>query len=129
MYELDSAPSVPATARREVRAVLTDWQVSPEAIDTAVQVISEIAANAVEHTLSSRVQFEVGCYPDGEIHVAVRDSGPRPEAPLAARTDGTLKERGRGLLLVDTLTSKWGAEPVPENGLLVWAMIQTGGPA
>lgn len=128
VYVLDRTLTVPTIARRQVRAALTDWQVSPEDIDTAVQVISEIAANAIEHTLSPRVRLEVERLPD-EIQVAVRDSGPRPKAPLAARTDAGMEEGGRGLLLVHALAARWGAEPVPGNGLRVWAAIRPGGSA
>ncbi|MFE4264511.1 ATP-binding protein [Streptomyces sp. NPDC056883] len=128
VYVLDRTATVPTIARRRVRAALVDWQVPPEDIDTAVQVISEIATNAIEHTLSRRVCLEVERYPD-EIQVAVRDSGPRPQAPLAARTDAGMEEGGRGLLLVHALAARWGAEPVPGNGLRVWATIRPGGPA
>ncbi|MGW9436727.1 ATP-binding protein [Streptomyces sp. NPDC055607] len=129
VYVFDRAPTVPALARRRVRAALTAWQVSPDDIDTAEQVIAELAANAIEHTESRRIRLEVERHPD-EIQIAVRDSGPRPQTSLAARTDSNagLEEGGRGLLLVHALAARWGADPTPGNGLRVWAAIRPGAP-
>ncbi|QIP74700.1 ATP-binding protein [Streptomyces sp. VN1] len=129
VYVFDRAPTVPALARRRVRAALTAWQVSPNDIDTAEQVVAEIAANAIEHTESRRIRLEVERHPT-EIQVAVRDSGPRPQTSLAARTDSNdgLAEGGRGLLLVHALAARWGADPTPGNGLRVWAAIRPGAP-
>lgn len=128
-YVLDRDLTAPTLARHRVREDLTDWKVSPDHIDTAVQVISEIATNAVEHTQSVRIRLEVERYPD-EIQIAVRDSGPRPRAALTASNgepcDG-LAEGGRGLYLVQELAARWGAEPTPGNGLRVWAAIRSGG--
>ncbi|MGW5048391.1 ATP-binding protein [Streptomyces griseoluteus] len=129
VYVFDRAPTAPALARRRVRAALTAWQVAPDDIETAEQVIAEIAANAIEHTQSLRIRLEVERHPD-EIQVAVRDSGPRPQTSLAARTDSnaSLEEGGRGLLLVHALATRWGADPTPGNGLRVWAAIRPGAP-
>ncbi|MFF1737216.1 ATP-binding protein [Streptomyces sp. NPDC058247] len=127
-YVLDRDLTAPTLARHRVREDLTDWKVSPNHIDTAVQVISEIATNAVEHTQSLRIRLEVQRYPD-EIEIAVRDSGPRPGGALTARNGfgNGLTEGGRGLYLVQELAARWGAEPTPGNGLRVWAAIPSGG--
>ncbi|MFJ8388565.1 ATP-binding protein [Streptomyces sp. NPDC094438] len=127
-YVFDRDLTAPTLARRRVREDLTGWKVSPDHIDIAVQVISEIATNAVEHTESVRIRLEVQRHPD-EIEVAVRDSGPRPRAGLTARngSGNGLAEGGRGLYLVQELAARWGAEPTPGNGLRVWAAIPSGG--
>lgn len=127
VYVFDRAPTVPTLARRRVRDALTDWRVPPDDIDTAEQVVSEIATNAIAHTESQRIRLEVELHSD-EIKVAVRDSGPRPLTSLTARTDSNadLAEGGRGLLLVHALAARWGADPTPGNGLRVWAAIRPG---
>lgn len=127
-YVFDRDLTAPTLARHRVREDLTGWKVSPNHIDTAVQVISEIATNAVEHTESVRIRLEVQRYPN-EIEVSVRDSGPRPRAALTARngSGNGLAEGGRGLYLVQELAARWGADPTPGNGLRVWAAIPSGG--
>ena len=126
-YVFDRDRRTAALARHQVRADLTDWNVPEERIESAVQVVSEIATNAVEHTQSMRIRLEVERHPE-EIRIAVRDSGPRPQAPLDTylTAPADLAEGGRGLLLVQLLAARWGAEPTPGNGLRVWAAIPAG---
>lgn len=119
-YVFDRDRRTAALARHQVRADMTDWKVPEERIDSAVQVVSEIAANAVEHTQSVRIRLEIEPHPE-EIRISVRDSGPRPKAPLATylAAPADLSEGGRGLLLVQLLAARWGAEPTQGNGLRV----------
>lgn len=126
-YVFDRDRRTAGLARRQVREDLMDWKVPEERIESAVQVVSEIATNAVEHTNSVRIRLEVERRPE-EIRIAVRDSGPRPKVPLLAylTTPADLAEGGRGLLLVQLLAARWGAEPTPGNGLRVWAAIPVG---
>ncbi len=129
VHEIDGNDAAPSQARRLVRRHLTAWQAPAECIDATLIVVSELATNAVRHTKSVRISLELIGRP-GEIEVAVRDSGPRPRAPLSVQPDPTgLSQNGRGLGIVQTLAARWGAEAAPGSGLRVWAVLKREGSA
>ncbi|WP_369171854.1 ATP-binding protein [Streptomyces sp. R28] len=59
--------------------------------------------------------------PDGRIRLDVTD--PDPHAWLILRRPGTDDETGRGLLLLDSLTRRWGVWLTPA-GKTVWCELQ-----
>ena len=79
---------------------------------------SELATNAITHADSGyRLRLSLN---DSGLRVDVIDSGdgtPEPQPP------SWTAEHGRGLLLVDALTTAWGLEVVPDGGKLVWAEL------
>jgi histidine kinase-like protein len=83
--------------------------------------VSELCANAIEHTASGHggvFIVEVDCPRDGVARVAVTDDGGR-SVPTAGSPD-LMAERGRGLAMVAACTSRWGfSEAYP--GRTVWA--------
>jgi anti-sigma regulatory factor (Ser/Thr protein kinase) len=85
-----------------------------ETIDVARLLTSELATNALIHAQSA---FDVAAYEsDGVVHVEITDgSSIRPE-PIAARQ---LDPHGRGLYLVEELSSEWGVVDAPP-GKTVW---------
>lgn len=112
-------PEAVSQARRAVQSVLSTWVDGGPAADAIVLLISEVVTNAVVHggphgegdrvTLSverrhDRVRVEVtDCHPN----VPERGSA-EPESPS-----------GRGLLLVEALSSAWGVTP-GRPGKTVW---------
>lgn len=111
----------PSTARRFLRDRLRAWAVSEEAAATAELCLSEVVTNAVIHAgSSSRL---VVALIDGALEVRVRDKGGRPHAhEIVSPTHDPgdpLRVHGRGLMLVDALSSGWGAE-AQEDGTSVW---------
>lgn len=126
-YVLDGTETAPARARRHVRMDLTALRLPEECIERAVLVVSELATNAVRHTGSERIRLEIEPFAD-EVHVAVRDSGPRPQTPLhqiaVEQGDPADCEHGRGLDIVRQLSTRWGSSPTPGAGLRVWAAIE-----
>jgi hypothetical protein len=54
------------------------------------------------------------------LRVAVTDAGTGAPEPRHA---SSTREGGRGLYLVDALTSAWGMEPRPDGGKVVWAEL------
>lgn len=88
--------------------------------DDVVQCVSEVAANAVEHTASGQGEFGVAIIRlDQEgVRIEVTDAGgvDTPRVLADGRADGT---RGRGLLLLAALTDRWGAEQRSPGGV-VW---------
>ena len=117
VLELPKALTSAALARRFVTATLTDWSLQP-LIDPALLVASELAANAVTHADSAfRIQLSLT---QRTLRIDVIDFGqgtPEPPPP------STTHEPGRGLLLIDALTTAWGIEEGPGSGKLVWAEI------
>jgi anti-sigma regulatory factor (Ser/Thr protein kinase) len=111
--EFASNPVAVPAGRRFVAALLDDWGCA-HLTDTAILLTSEILTNAVVHGLGPvRLQLR---HTDLEIAVIVSDRGwyqPRPR--LADLTD----ESGRGLSLLELLSTSWGARATPD-GKDVW---------
>src|SRR5690242_3476265 len=111
--ELTSAQAARAFVAQKVR----EWNLGP-LLDDALLVASELAANAVTHA-ESGCQLRVSLHPT-TLRIDVLDTGAgTPEPQPASNTS----EHGRGLHLVDALTSAWGLEVVPGQGKLVWAEL------
>jgi anti-sigma regulatory factor (Ser/Thr protein kinase) len=113
---LPPAPSSARTARRAVAEVVRERD--PQVADTAELLASELVANAVQHA-ASPLHFRVEVDAD-RVRLAVRDREPT----LPQRRDPSPDDLfGRGLLLVEDLASDWGAEPVPDDGKVVWCVV------
>lgn len=111
--------------RHEIAAHLTSLGVEPEVVDTAALLVSELLANAVTHgappircaaTVSRAGSWSV-------VRVEVWDgSGAAP----VLRNQEIESESGRGLQLVEKLSSCWGWSAT-ENGKMTWFEIETRG--
>ena len=103
-------------ARALVRDALRDWGLGVISDDAAL-VVTELVTNAVRHGGSAfRLQLSRTA---GAFRIEVVDDGegtPEPQPP------DTEAEGGRGIMLVDAMSSSWGVENVPQ-GKLVWAEI------
>ena len=102
-------------ARRWVTELLEGWALSCAVRDDGALLTSELATNAVVH---ARTSFEVTVIErPGVVRVTVSDDDPALPSPReAGRTDNG----GRGLRLVQEVSSAWGAESVPGDGKVVW---------
>jgi anti-sigma regulatory factor (Ser/Thr protein kinase) len=107
-----------AAARRFVREQLGDDAAAP-ARDAVELMVSELATNSVKH---ARAAFTVTIERDGEeIRVQVHDAG--IGRPVAA-SPGLLYTTGRGLQIVELLSSRWGV--IEESGgKTVWFTLRT----
>ena len=101
-------------ARRFVDEVLSRWHCQA-VLDDVQLLVSELVTNAVVHA-DSDVEVAVRLLPDS-VRIEVVDRAPadalRPSRPPQD------SESGRGLMLVETLASAWGVEPL-ETGKAVW---------
>ncbi|WP_165989647.1 ATP-binding protein [Streptomyces sp. YIM 98790] len=116
-----------AEARRMTRLRLDRWGVPEEARETAALVVSELFTNAVVHTDSEsvvwRLRRDPGPEGDGEVYVEVGGRHRQGEAVGASRTRLPGEEHGRGLLLVEAVSTAWGIRDCREDGWSVWARL------
>ncbi len=111
---LAAVPQSAPSARAFARATLRDWRVSGEVADRAILMTSELVTNAVRHA-GTRVILHLD-RAEHLLRVEVDDAA--EERPRRRRVD-PLAEGGRGLDLVDRLSSTWGVEGRP-GGKRVW---------
>lgn len=117
MIDLPRDLSSVADARTFVRQKLAEWGVAA-ALDDALLVVSELAANALTHADSSyRVRIAAT---DAALRIEVDDDGAGTPEPQPLTDD---EEHGRGLHLVGALAASWGMEAAEGGGKRVWAEL------
>jgi anti-sigma regulatory factor (Ser/Thr protein kinase) len=120
-------PDRVAVARAFVTAVLGAGQ--PAAADAAL-LVSELAANSVQHSASGRPGATLTITVTtraGRVRVEVTDDG-GPGRPRLRRAPGSDAEGSRGLLIVDALASQWGHEHDGSRAT-TWFELDLGAPA
>jgi anti-sigma regulatory factor (Ser/Thr protein kinase) len=134
--ELAALPTAVPCARLHAKNILNEWRMAALA-DTAELLVSEILTNAVRASASLAGQHTrmgqaagvpvVRLWLSSDRHrvlIQVWDSDPHRPAPQNTGLDA---ETGRGLLLVDTLSDRWGCyTPDSQHGKIVWAICMDG---
>lgn len=124
---LEPQPESVAVARREVRAVLADWDADRFEWEVS-QLVTELVTNVVLH---ARTGFDLSMELDRDrLRLEVRDASPRLPRPRRFSRESTT---GRGMRLVETLAQSWGVER-GDGGKTVWLVLVPaedvdGGPA
>jgi anti-sigma regulatory factor (Ser/Thr protein kinase) len=120
-----------ALARSFTRRTLGRWSLGGRSDDAAL-VITELAANAVEHAVPRTPAAEAEVWLGillGPAHVLLTVSDPGENPPeLKAIDCSALREHGRGLFIVDALAEEWGWTLRPPAGKTVWARLSTSPP-
>lgn len=124
-FRLPRHRSTVPRARALLHAVIGGWGVGQEVLDAAELVLSELVTNALRARAPRDRQ--VGLHiahseVDGLLRLEVSDAGEgRPEV----RSPSEDEADGRGLLLVEALTDRWGVQE-REGGIgkTVWAQIK-----
>ncbi|MFJ1975489.1 ATP-binding protein [Streptomyces sp. NPDC087903] len=117
-------------ARRHVRKIL-EGRASPERIDDAVLVASELVGNALRHTAGGPDCMCVEVHEDVAV-VRVHDAGrdvSRVRARSAKATRDELADSGLGLVLVEELACEWVVQTTPISGkeVIVVLALDAGG--
>jgi anti-sigma regulatory factor (Ser/Thr protein kinase) len=112
-------PEAVSLARRFVADVLDAWHMG-ELTDESQVIVSELMTNVVAHTTSPTTGIAIEQQPDRRIRIEVTDDSstePRPYTPKDT------SEHGRGLLVVDALSSRWGVTR-HHHGKSTWAELR-----
>ena len=119
-------PMSAGKARMLVADACRAWAL-PHLVDAGQLAASELVTNAVQH---ARTELLVTVAGRGRgLYLAVRDgSADRPcLLPSAPAGADCTDEHGRGLWIVQQVTSAWGAVPTHDGaGKVVWASVQPG---
>jgi serine phosphatase RsbU (regulator of sigma subunit)/anti-sigma regulatory factor (Ser/Thr protein kinase) len=95
--------------------------IDAEVADDAAVASAELLANAVQHGLPP-ISICVVIQGDA-VRVEVQDTSPRLPMRLAPSTTNMT---GRGLALVEALSSKWGVERLADGSKTVWCELRPG---
>jgi anti-sigma regulatory factor (Ser/Thr protein kinase) len=126
VLDLGALPTTaPGRARAWTRRILSEWQLTCLS-DSAELVVSELTTNAM---LASRRQSRpfirlTLTLDQGELGVFIRDYCSGAPQPMNA---GDEDENGRGLLLVEAMSSRSGWYPPNDGaaGKVVWAALSS----
>jgi anti-sigma regulatory factor (Ser/Thr protein kinase) len=124
MFELRLEPVLGAAgdARRYVAAWFDRVRLPKARLDDLLLVVSELVTNAVIHAATS---LRLVIRSDGRRVLAeVFDGDPRRPV-VAPGSPREVPVGGRGLLLVDQLSERWGCDSAGA-GKRVWAELSTG---
>lgn len=108
------------TARTLVSTALVAWGLDVIADDCTL-VVSELVANAVQHTRCRNVRVTVTRLGADLVRIDVVDKSRAKPVRRTARDD---EIPGRGLALVEALTTRWGTDLMGNWGKSVWAEWQ-----
>lgn len=113
--ELAADPTAVRSGRHLLVQVCQAQGTSATVVDVAVLLVSEVVTNALLHG-RSRPRLTVTPLAGGGLYVGVGDDNSR--MPVMRKDDPDAQD-GRGLHLLDMLSSRWGVRPDPP-GKVVW---------
>ncbi|MCP9957650.1 ATP-binding protein [Streptomyces sudanensis] len=113
-------PESAQRARRLVSTALTLWGMGDVAAAGEL-IASELVTNAVNHSARRDFRIRISRPGPGTVRILVADTNREEPVP---RDPGDDAENGRGLRLVEALSTEWGCDPRPW-GKVVWAELRT----
>lgn len=119
---LASGPAAAAEARSQVRAAICAWNI-PVDPGVAVLLTSELVTNAIRYETGKTVMLAMTCR-SGQLRVEVHDTSCSLPVLLNVAADA---EAGRGLMLVATLSTDWGAYRTPAGKAVYFTLAPSPG--
>lgn len=119
VLELPAVLSSPARARAFVLQSLESWGLD-QLIDTAALLTSELVTNGVRHA-GTGLRLMVSRIGERGVRIAVTDHAPTVGVRIGRSDDDA--EGGRGLFLVEHMSSGWGSV-ADDTGKTVWFELQ-----
>jgi len=121
--QLVARPSAATAGRHWVKRTLAEQGVPADASDVIELLTGELLANAVLHGPRSG-DIRIRTWRTGQlISVAVSDESAR--APVV-KSPAPTTPNGRGMMLVDALSSAWGVDDRGAAGKTVWFSFDVG---
>jgi anti-sigma regulatory factor (Ser/Thr protein kinase) len=121
--ELGALPSAVPCARLHSRQVLWEWGLA-EFSESAELLVAELATNAMQISRAAMQDDPIRLWlvsDKMQVVILVWDASPLPPVPMDADDDA---ESGRGLLLVQAVSARWGWHSPPGiSGKVVWAQV------
>jgi anti-sigma regulatory factor (Ser/Thr protein kinase) len=105
---LTAGPAAAAAARSQVRDAIYAWGL-PVDVPVAALLTSELVTNAISHEASETVTLVITCV-CRQLRIDVHDTSCSVPVQVDAAPDA---EAGRGLMLVDSLSTYWGFYRTP----------------
>ncbi len=118
----DAVPGTVPTARQLARQMLRKWRME-SFTESAELLVTELVTNAVLacHEMKLREVIRLWLVPAGEeVLIVVWDASPQQPVRMNA---GNAAEGGRGLMLVEAFSERWGWRPAIGGGKFVWAVL------
>lgn len=119
--DLGPLPTAPACGRAWTRAILREWRLTALQ-EPAGLLVSELVTNSVQASrgMTHPAPVRLRLLSDGaQAVILVWDASPQPPVPAHPGDDA---ETGRGLLLVEAVSARWGWYFPPDmGGKVVWA--------
>lgn len=118
---LTDEPRPASVARHFVTSTLHEWRFPADRGFPVELAVSELVANAVEHGRGATRMLVSRTAAGVRVEVSDRSAGkPRVMHP------GAMEEGHRGLLIIDSVSSRWGFD-LTRGGKTVWAEFDTAG--
>jgi anti-sigma regulatory factor (Ser/Thr protein kinase) len=117
VLELAPDPTSPRRARAFIAMTLHEWGCD-RVEGVAALLVSEVVTNAVQHGQSNAVLS--ARYEAGRLEVRVQDKS--DSLPILGRVEPE-GATGRGLILVNALSDRWGVEPLASGGKSVYFAV------
>jgi anti-sigma regulatory factor (Ser/Thr protein kinase) len=119
---LPASPQSPAAARATIRGMCATVELTEDVTDTACLLTSELVTNAYQHSRGAMMM--AADVRGAQLRVSVTDCDNQLPSVSTPTGDGGPELRGRGLLMVSSLATRWGAMARDTYGKAVWFELE-----
>ncbi|MEX5709938.1 ATP-binding protein [Parafrankia sp. FMc6] len=137
-FHFPAAEAAASAARASTRDTLTTWQVGADTTGDAILLVSELITNAIRASAGLQ-NLDPSAVPDHgkpivTVCLCITRTGPLlllevwdpDDNPPVLQEQSDAAEDGRGLFLVDAVSTRWSWRRSPTGGKTVWAELRIG---